>query len=198
MMKIITDLFLTAFYTVFVQNLVFSSGLGMSEAFRVSTKPGSFGKIAAMISGFSVVTSAFCSLVNLVSGQNELTYAVRAVIYGIVLAALYAVVAIFAKMIFRASDSFLSTLGIAAFNTLVFAIPHINNSAAYSFAGSIGSGLGAGIAFVVAAALINKGLELIKENEEIPEAFKGKPAMFIYVALISLAFAGFSDKNIFG
>lgn len=198
MMKIITDLFLTAFYTVFVQNLVFSSGLGMSEAFRVSTKPGSFGKIAAMISGFSVVTSTFCALVNLLTGQNELSYAARAVIYGIVLVTVYAVVAVFARLIFRASDKFLSTLGIAAFNTLVFAIPHINDYAAYSFAGSIGSGLGAGIAFVVAAALINKGSELLKENGDIPEAFKGKPAMFIYVALVSLAFAGFSDKNIFG
>ena len=66
-----------------------------------------------------------------------------------------------------------------------------------SFAGSIGSGLGAGVAFILAAALINKGSKLIAENEEIPEAFKGAPAMFIYVALVSLAFAGFTDTNIF-
>ena len=197
-MKIITELLLTAFYTVFVQNLVLSSGLGISEAFRVSTKPGTFGKIAVMISGFSIVTSALCAVVNLTAVQAELSYAVRAAVYGIVLAAVYAVVAVFAKLIFRASDKFLGTLGIAAFNTLVFAIPHINNSAAYSFAGSIGSGLGAGVAFILAAALINKGSQLIAENEEIPDVFKGTPAMFFYVALISLAFAGFTDTNLFG
>ncbi len=197
-MKIITELLITAFYTVFVQNLVLSSGLGISEAFRVSTKPGTFGRIAVMISGFSIVTSALCAVVNDYAAQSELTYALRAVVYGIVLASVYAVVAIFAKLIFRASDKFLGTLGIAAFNTLVFAIPHINNSAAYSFAGSIGSGLGAGVAFILAAALINKGSQLIAENEDIPDAFKGTPAMFFYVALISLAFAGFTDTNIFG
>ena len=197
-MKIITELFLTAFYTVFVQNLVLSSGLGMSEAFRVSVKPGTFGRIAVMISGFSVVTSALCAAVNIYAAQAELSYAVRAAVYGIVLAAVYAVVAITARLIFKASDKFLGTLGIAAFNTLVFAIPHINNSAAYSFAGSIGSGLGAGIAFILAAALINKGSQLIAENEEIPDVFKGTPAMFFYVALISLAFAGFTDTNLFG
>jgi len=196
-MKIITELLLTAFYSVFIQNLVLSSGLGISEAFRVSTKPDTFGKIAVMISGFSITTSALCAAVNLVYPQAQLSYAVRAIIYGIVLAAVYAVVAIFAGMIFKASDKFLGTLGIAAFNTLVFAIPHINDSAAYSFAGSIGSGLGAGIAFILAAALINKGSRLIAENEEIPEAFKGTPAMFVYVALVSLAFAGFTDTNIF-
>lgn len=197
-MKIITELLLTAFYTVFVQNLVLSSGLGISEAFRVSTKPGTFGKIAVMISGFSIVTSALCAVVNLAAAQAELSYAVLAAVYGIVLAAVYAVAAVFAKLIFKVSDKFLGTLGIAAFNTLVFAIPHINNSAAYSLAGSIGSGLGAGVAFILAAALINKGSQLIAENEEIPDVFKGTPAMFFYVALISLAFAGFTDTNLFG
>ena len=196
-MKIITELLITAFYTVFVQNLVLSSGLGISEAFRVSTKPDIFGRIAVMISGFSVVTSALCAVIDSFYVKEQLSYAVRALVYGIVLAAVYAVVAVFARLIFRASDKFLGTLGIAAFNTLVFAIPHINNSAAYSFAGSIGSGLGAGLAFIVAAALINKGSQLIAENEDIPEAFKGTPAMFFYVALISLAFAGFSDTNLF-
>ena len=153
--------------------------------------------IAVMISGFSVVTSALCAAIDSFYVKEQPSYAVRAIVYGIVLAAVYAVVAVFARLIFRASDKFLGTLGIAAFNTLVFAIPHINNSAAYSFAGSIGSGLGAGLAFIVAAALINKGSQLIAENEDIPEVFKGTPAMFFYVALISLAFAGFSDTNLF-
>lgn len=196
-MKMITELLLTAFYTVFVQNLVLSSGLGISEAFRVSTKPGTFGRIAVMISGFSVATSALCAAVDLFYAQAQLSYAVRALVYGIVLAAVYAVVAVFARLIFKVSDKFLGTLGIAAFNTLVFAIPHINSSAAYSFAGSIGSGLGAGIAFILAAALINKGSQFISKNEDIPEAFRGTPAMFFYVALISLAFAGFTDTNLF-
>ncbi len=38
-MKIVSDLLITALFTVFVQNLVLSSGLGMSEAIRVSKNP---------------------------------------------------------------------------------------------------------------------------------------------------------------
>ncbi len=197
-MKIITDLLLTAVYTVFIQNLVLSSGLGMSEAIRVSTKPGTFVEFAVMISGFSVVTSGFCGIINIIPATADFSYAVRALIYGLVLAVVYAIVALVAKYIFDASPKLLSTLGIAALNTLVFAIPHLNNSAAYSFAGSIGSGLGAGIAFVIAATLINTGSRFIEENEDIPSAFKGTPAMFFYVAALSLAFAGFTDTNIFG
>lgn len=197
-MKMITDLLLTAFYTVFIQNLVLSSGLGMSEAIRVSTKPGIFGRVAVMISGFSVVTSAICALIDLIPAAAGFSYAVRALVYGAVLAAVYVIVAVVAKYAFKVSDKHIGTLGIAALNTLVFAIPHINSSAAYSFAGSLGSGIGAGIAFVLAASLINRGSKMIAENEEIPEAFKETPAMFLYVAMLSLAFAGFTDTNIFG
>ncbi len=196
-MKILNDLLMTALYTVFVQNLVLSSGLGMSEAIRVSTKPGTFGKFAVMISGFSVATSILCNLLGSVPGMENMTYALRAAIYGGALVSVYIVVAVVAKFIFRASKKFLGTLGIAALNTLVLAIPYINHSAAYSFADSIGSGIGAGFAFVLAAALISSGSQILAANKNIPAVFKGTPAMFFYVAMLSLAFTGFSDTNLF-
>ena len=144
-MKMISDLLITALFTVFIQNLVLNSGLGISEAIRVSTKPGTFGKIAGMISGFSVVTSVICSALNSTSNFANLPFAGKAAVYSGVLAAVYLLVALLLKLIFRASDKLLGTLGIAALNTLVFAVPFINQSAAYSFADAIGSGIGAGI-----------------------------------------------------
>lgn len=197
-MKMITDLLITALYTIFAQNLVLSSGLGMSEAIRASKRPGTFGRFALMISGFSVVTSAICSLIDSITALEDMTYAVRAAIYAAVLAAVYLVAALVLRIVLGKSSKVLGTLGIAALNTLVFAVPHINHSAAYSFSGSIGSGIGAGIAFVLAAALISEGSRKLAENEDIPEIFKGTPSLFIYVAMISLAFAGFTDSNIFG
>ena len=86
-MRMITDLLITALYTVFLQNLVLSSGLGMSEAFRASTKPGIFGRFALMISGFSVVTSTICSAVDSIKSLEAMPYAVRAAIYAGILAA---------------------------------------------------------------------------------------------------------------
>ena len=86
---------------------------------------------------------------------------------------------------------------VAAKNTLVFAVPFINDSAAYSFVFAVGSGIGAGIAFVLAAALISKGSAALEKNKNIPEVFKGTPAMLIYVGLLSLAFAGFAGTSLF-
>lgn len=196
-MKIVSDLLITALFTVFVQNLVLSSGLGMSEAIRVSKKPGTFGKIAVMISTFSVITSVICSLLNNVLGLSVLPFSGKAVVYGGILAGVYIVAALLLKLIFRVNDKFLGTLGIAALNTLVFAVPFINDSAAYSFTFAVGSGVGAGIAFVLAAALISKGSAALEKNKNIPDAFKGTPAMLIYTGLLSLAFAGFAGTSLF-
>ena len=196
-MKVISDLLITALYTVFVQNLVLSTGLGMSEAIRVSTKPGTFGRFAVMISGFSVVTSILCSLIDSVPAVEQSTYAVRAAIYGAVLAGVYLLTATIMRFVFKASSKLMGTLGIAALNTLVLAVPFINNSAAYSLADSIGSGIGAGAAFVLAAAMISKGARIIEENADIPEVCKGTPAMFLYITILSLTFTGFSSTSLF-
>ena len=196
-MTFILDLFVTALYAVFIQNLVFSGGYGMSEAIRVSARPSTFGVFAAIISGFSVVTSTICALLESIPALSELPDSLYAAIYGIVLAAVFLIVALISHFVVKASRQFLNTLGIAALNTMVLAIPFINRRAAYSFAGCIGSGLGAGIAFVLASALISKGAYYISENEDIPELFKGTPAMFLYVGLLSLAFAGFTGSPIF-
>lgn len=196
-MKIAYDLLITALYAVFVQNMVMSFGLGSSEAIRASSKPGRFVSLAAMISGFSVATSVICKLIDMFTDSMEISFSVRAAIYGGVLAGVYFVSAFFGVVVFRASKKTMGTLGISALNTLVFAVPFINDSASYSFADSIGSGIGAGIAFVLAAALINRGARRLSENKDIPAVFKGTPSMFIYVGILSLAFSGFADSTLF-
>ncbi len=194
-MKIVSDLLVTALYVVFVQNLVMSSGLGISEAIRIAKRPGTFLKFALMISGFSVITSVICSLIGIYVPSAD-SYAVKAMIYGGVLAGVYMVVALLVHLITHDKE-LLGNLGISALNTLVFAVPYINYNAAYSLWDSIGLGIGAGAAFVLAAALIGSGSRALERNKHIPPAFKGTPAMFLYVAMISLGFTGFTGTALF-
>ncbi len=196
-MNIFSDLMITALYTAFFQNLVLSFAYGSSEAVRISLKPRTFGMFTAMISGFSVISGAICLPIDRLPSVMALPDSVHALVYAGVLAAVYITAAVILKTIFRVSDHFLTNLGIAALNTLVLAIPFINRRSAYSFAASLGSGLGAGVAFVVAAALLASGVHRMSENKEIPQVFKGTPVLFLYISLLSLGFAAFSGNSIF-
>ena len=51
-------------------------------------------------------------------------------------------------------------------------------------------------AFIVAVLMINFGLRRLVENKNIPECFKGTQAVFIYVSILALAFAGVSGKGL--
>jgi Na+-translocating ferredoxin:NAD+ oxidoreductase RnfA subunit len=44
--------------------------------------------------------------------------------------------------------------------------------------------------------MINFGLRRLVENKNIPECFKGTPAVFIYVSILALAFSGVSGKGL--
>ena len=188
-MNLFGDLMITALYTAFFQNLVLSFAYGSSEAVRISLKPRTFGMFTAMISGFAVISAAICRPVDRLPSVIALPDSVHALVY--------IVTAILLKAVFRVSDHFLTNLGIAALNTLVLAIPFINRRSAYSLAASLGSGLGAGVAFVVAAALLASGVHRMSENKEIPQVFKGTPVMFLYISLLSLGFAAFSGNSVF-
>ncbi len=191
------DLVITALYTAFFQNLVLSFAFGASEAVRVSLKPRSLMIFAAMISGFSVVTSAVCYPLERFTPVGSFPDSLRVPVYAAVLAVTYFAAAFIFKKVLRASSQIMTNLGIAAVNTLVLAVPFVNRRAAYSFAACIGSGIGAGAAFVLAAVLISKGVGKLSQNEDIPRVFKGTPALFLYVSLISLAFACFAGNTVF-
>ena len=187
------DLLSTALYTVFIQNLVFNGGYAASEALMLAKKPRRLWMFSAMIAFFSTVTALACRALELVPQHANLPAALHFAMYSAVLIVVFLIL----KLALGATEKFLGTLGMAALNTLVLATPLLNRSAAYTVPESIGSGIGAGLAFILAATLICKGLHIISQNQDIPKAFRGTPAAFIYVALLSLAFSGFSGSSLF-
>lgn len=191
------DMAQAALYTIFIQNLVFNGGYGASEAIRMSTKPKRFLPFSLMIAYFSTVTAIVCRALDNITEIAELHEALHSALFGVVLIIIYIVTALILKVTINPNKKFLSTLGIAAVNTLVFAVPMINRRAGYSYIESVGTGIGSGIAFIIALFLINTGLKRLESNKNIPQLFKGTPAMFLYVAMLSLAFTGFSGSSLF-
>ena len=110
---------------------------------------------------------------------------------------MYIIAMIIANIIPKVQPATKRRIGIAAFNTLIFAMPLINYRSAFTVIESVGAGLGAGLAYIIAVLLINSGLKKLDTITTIPKAFKGTPAIFIYTALLSLAFTGISGTSVF-
>ena len=197
MMHNIFSMLQTALYMIFVQNLVFSGGYGSSEAIRMSTKPRRFVPFSIMIAVYSTATALLCRRLDSIPAVNALGSAPHILLFGGVLTALYLVSVALIHLLFRPNRKFFNTLGIAALNTMVFAVPLINRQAGFSLLQSAGTGLGSALSFILALFLVNVGLRRLEKDPDIPPLFRGTPAMFLYVAMLSLAFAGLSGRGLF-
>lgn len=195
-MSTILNMLSAALYAAIFQNLIFSGGYGASEAIRIAAKPKQLLPMTGFIIGFSVAASASCVLLDQIPQIGNTNRIVHALLFTAVLTLLYFAALLIAKLGFKAHKRTLRRLGMAAFNTLVLAVPFINYRAAFSIASAIGSGIGAGFAFAAAVLLMNLGLRRLRENENIPKCFKGTPALFIYVSVLSLAFTGFAGRGL--
>lgn len=191
------DMISVALYVSFFQNLVFSGGYGISESMRMAAKPRRLLLYSLSISFYSVVTAAICRALDFIPRIKETGKVTHTVIFFFVIVVVYFSSAILLRLTLGAEPKFLSQMGISALNTLVLAVPFLNFGAGYSFFESIGMALGAGIAYFLATAIIGIGLQKLAENKDIPPVFQGTPAVFIYVALLSLAFSGFSGGALF-
>lgn len=195
-MSVITDLLSAAMYALVLNNIIFTGGFGASEAVRMAAKPKQLFPLTILITFFSTTSSIICVLLDQIKSIRVLNEIVHSVIFLAVIVVLYFIVLIAAIVLFKAKKRTISKIAISAFNTLVLAVPFINSRSAFGFAEAIGVGVGSGFAFVVAVLLINFGLRRLSENKNIPNCFKGTPAIFIYVSILSLAFAGISGKGL--
>lgn len=195
-MSIITGLLTAALYAMLFQNFIFTGGYGASEAVRMSAKPKQLYPMTILITVFSTLVSVICVLLEQISSVRALGTVGHSLIFISVLSVVYLIVLFFVANVLGAKKRTVRRVGIAAFNTLVLAVPFINYRAAFSIVEAIGSGLGSGLAFAIAVLTVNVGLRRLDKCQNIPEAFKGTPAIFIYVAILSLAFTGISGRGL--
>ena len=191
------DMLLAAIYAVIVQNLVFNGGYGISEAIRMASKPKKLLSTAGMIIYFSTATAVICRILDYIPFIESQNKTIHFLIFFAVLIVVYFVSGCLSLIVLKPNKRFMTKLSMSAMNTLVMAIPLINQRSVSTFGESIGTAFGSGIAFVLASLLISVGFAKIAHNPKIPEPFKGTPVMFIYVALLSMAVTGISGSVIF-
>jgi len=200
MKEMLLSMVTAAIYAVFLRNLIFSGGLGASEVLRAAQRNSELVMTSTLVSLFSTATAVICRLLpmdRLFPGA-DLPYAWRTALFGGVLLALYLLVctAITASP-FKLKRLMLKRIGMSALNNLVMAVPLLVYRAGDSLPRAIGMGIGAGIAFLAVALLINSGLFILQQNKAIPPTFTGVPAALLYTGLLALAFTGFTGEVLF-
>lgn len=195
-MSIFLKLVSAAFYVMLFQNLIFNGGYGITEAVRMSAKPRQLLPTAFFVTYFSLIASAVCALLDTLEPVRVSGDISHAAVFSAVLLALYLLTVMIVLFIGRISEGTLRIIGISSFNTLVFAVPLISYRSAFTVSQALGAGIGAGAAYVIAVLMVNWGLRTLDADKSIPGCFRGTPAIFIYVSLLSMAFAGISGTAV--
>ena len=83
----------------------------------------------------------------------------------------------------------------ASLNCIVIALPYLASTRDLDLGHTLALSLGAGAGFAVAAWLAAEGIRRI-DNKRMAKAFLGLPALFLYLAILSLALMGLGGKGI--
>lgn len=197
--------FLSAlFYIGLSHNLVFSGGFGSSEVIRTAARPGQLGIFFLSITYFSTITALISRLFLLIPMFKIAEPFISVIIFVAILITIYFVTLVIIKIaLFKSSwkkeqkEKYYRQISIAALNTVVLAIPFISQKTAFGILDSVGAGLGAGLAFIIATFFINEGMVRLEKKKGIPNSFKGTAIVFLYMGIIAMAFTGFAGKSVF-
>ena len=195
-MNVFVSMIITLLYALLLQNLVLGSAYGISGTIRIARTPKHFLMYSLSVGFYCFSTSCACILADRAGLTENANLAVHIAIYTFVLCVIYLLSALFCVYVLKADKKYMNSLGICAFNTLTLAVPIINFKANHTVFEAIGTSLGATGAFVLSVLLINGGMRFL-QSRNIPKVFKGTPALFIYVSLLSLTLSCLSGEALF-
>lgn len=155
-MSVIANLFSAAMYAFVLQNLILPAATVPRRLSEWRRSRSSFSRSRRLSHSFRH-SAVFCVLLEQIPFVNALSEIQHSLIFLLVICILYVLMLILLKAVFKAKKRTVRRLGVAAFNTLVLAVPFINYRATFGIAEAIGVGIGSGLAFIVAVLMINFG-----------------------------------------
>ncbi|MCI1981868.1 MAG: hypothetical protein LKJ45_01750 [Oscillospiraceae bacterium] len=196
-MPAFSQLILTALLAVTAENLLFAGGAGFSRALRAARKPSTAGLYALLVTLFSLVSAltglALEPCLSLLGEEWILRPAVLTAAAGLEYLLAAGLLRVFAPSFLRDHGRILEQ---AAANTVVLAIPYVQQMFGFHALQALGYALGTGAAFWLAVLILSHAMKICT-NPDAPKAFSGLPGVLVYVGILSMAFAGFTGGKVF-
>lgn len=169
------------------ESMLFSRGIGFSRVLKAARKGWAIGLYAGLICIFSLLSALFSPMVAgwLPAFWFPLSVAVLAAAWYL---AACLILAFAVPKVYREISEYLPS---AAINSVVLSIPFLGGMAQWSVGECIGFALGTGISFWIVGWLLVEMMPRLT-HISVPRAFRGTPAVFLYLAILALAFLGFA------
>lgn len=186
-----------ALLAVTVENVFFTEGIGFSRVLRAARKTkGMLLVYTAFLCGFSIICSLLTPLISRLFRQDTGSTFYIPLIFAATAAASYLIVAfIFKTWLLDVYKKIDQTISSSAINSVVLAVPFIQHTLKYSIAQSVGFAVGTGAAFLIAVLVFSQAMVKFQASD-MPKAFKGLPAVFIYIGILAMAFFGFTGGKL--
>lgn len=172
-----------------LNNAVFTGGLGITEAIRLSAKQKKLWISALFVAAFSLAAAFGAYFVQPLFPAAQQNAILRFFVYAAVLSGVYAA-ALALALLLRADETMQRRMRVSALNTMVLAVPYLTADASLTPLQIAGTAVGAAAAFALAMALLRAGAVKLGENPSVPPVFRGSAALLIYAGILALAFAG--------
>lgn len=169
------------------ESMLFSRGIGFSRVLKAARKGWAIGLYAGLICIFSLLSALFSPMVAgwLPAFWFPLSVAVLAAAWYL---AACLILAFAVPKVYRKISEYLPS---AAINSVVLSIPFLGGMAQWSVGECIGFALGTGISFWIVGWLLVEMMPRLT-HISVPRAFRGTPAVFLYLAILALAVLGFA------
>ena len=188
----VKTLFLVRLTTALINNVVLSQFLGICPFLGVSknvkTAAGMGGAVIFVITIASAVTNL---LYTFVIEKLNITF-LNTIIFILVIAALVQLIELFLKKFVPKLHQALGVyLPLITTNCGVLGVAITNVQEGNNFVTAVVTGIGTSVGFAI-AIIIMAGIREKTENNDVPKAFKGTPAVLLISCLMAIAFYGFN------
>lgn len=200
MMNVLQDsaqFFLYALFAVFSQNAVFARGLGVSRLVRLVEDEAVSNKVfAAELFLLQLLSAPLAFYANQVLTPLVHRALVRPLVYLVCIALVAGLLYLIITLVCKKPDNlWVQILPIAAFNAGVVGTLLIATKQEYTLVQSIAFGLGSGIGYSMAVAIVTEAQRKLRARA-VPDSFKGLPITLIYIGILSLAIYAFTGHTV--
>lgn len=186
----LSDCFVMSLVMIFVENMIFSRALGTSTALVIIRKRNNLLLFGSILTVITVLSGLVTYLLDPWIKELALAVYLRPLIYVAVISIIYLLtLTVCGYLPERIKSKVKPMIHISAFNCVVLGTLLLVAGEQLTLGASIGFGLGAGVGFTLATFFISVAYGYLY-SAAIPKAFRGFPALLIYIGLLSLAFYG--------